>query len=57
MKQVVDKHFLFYKLTNPEKYDLANVMQNYQTGVGEYIFKQGSAASMFFIINAGRVQI
>lgn len=32
-------------------------MEAYQTDVGEYVFQQGTPASMFFIINFGEVQI
>ncbi len=32
-------------------------MESYETNIGEYVFKQGTPASMFFIIQEGQVQI
>lgn len=57
IERAISKHFLLFKLTKQERRELAYAMEAYSTPAGEYVFRQGTTATMFFIIFEGEVQI
>lgn len=57
IEKAISKHFLLFKLSKHERRELANAMNAFETSAGDYVFQQGTPASMFFIIQEGEVQI
>jgi len=53
----ISKHFLFCRLSKIQRLELLQCVHGFTASTGEYIFKQGDLASMFFIIGEGKVSI
>lgn len=57
IERIINNHYLLYKLGKQERRYLAGAMESYHIEKPNYVFMQGTPASMFFIISKGAVQI